>query len=208
MGRAQGAYRSLPQGKTGGTEISAGSPQSPSQKVLLPKAQNGRQPGAVHAGQTEAGATGAARESPSRRSVQGRTSPRPEALRDAGTVITLAIAAHAATPKPVAFNSIFYTAVAGIIPVLFVALTVEGGTYKDLIKSITDATTPLAIIWREVIAGLILAAFFLHRYCAAFFSLQAGPAGGCQNFSGQAVADHPGVRRRRGTGRGVLHFQR
>ncbi len=102
-------------------------------------------------------------------------------LRDAGTVITLAIAAHAATPKPVAFNSIFYTAVAGIIPVLFVALTVEGGTYKDLIKSITDATKPLAIIWREVIAGLILAAG-LYGELAALAALQAGRAGGWEIF--------------------------
>ena len=60
-------------------------------------------------------------------------------LRDAGTVITLAFAAHAVSHKPPAFNGLFYATAATIIPVLFLALAVQGRLYEDLLKASAEA---------------------------------------------------------------------
>jgi hypothetical protein len=52
---------------------------------------------------------------------------------------TLALGAHAATPAPPPFNGLFYATVGTIIPVLYLALAVQGTTCADLLKTAARA---------------------------------------------------------------------
>jgi hypothetical protein len=55
------------------------------------------------------------------------------------TGMTVASLAHwAGTPAP-AFNATFYSTVATVIPVLFLAIAVQGRGYEDLLKAFTSA---------------------------------------------------------------------
>ena len=83
---------------------------------------------------------------------------------------SLALLAHAAAPPPPAFNGLFYATAATVIPVLFLAIAVQGRTYENLVNAGTAADRRLseATTWRRrtiayvsgsvlfVIAGLIL----------------------------------------------------
>jgi hypothetical protein len=48
---------------------------------------------------------------------------------------SLALLAHPASHAAPAFNGLFYATVATVIPVLFLALAVQGSTYRELVKS-------------------------------------------------------------------------
>jgi hypothetical protein len=104
------------------------------------------------------------------------------------TAMTLALA-RAAHPQN--FNVDYYVAAATIIPVLFVALAVEGNTYKELLASISAASDRwfadrrlgrlLAVLWREILAGLVLAAGLLGEFLA-LDALQAHSAAGMEIY--------------------------
>jgi hypothetical protein len=51
----------------------------------------------------------------------------------------LASLAHVASPATPAFNSSFYTTAATVIPVLFLAIAVQGRMYDDLLKAYVNA---------------------------------------------------------------------
>jgi hypothetical protein len=73
----------------------------------------------------------------------------------------LADGAHAATP---AFNGLFYATVATIIPVLYLAVAIQGTAYQNLLRSALDAAHAKAAgqsPWRPVgrIAGWIAPGF-------------------------------------------------
>jgi hypothetical protein len=79
----------------------------------------------------------------------------PAPQRIAGTVAehhSLALLAHGArTPAP-AFNSTFYATAATIIPVLFLAIAVQGHMYENLMKAASDAIETgyrQARLWRR-----------------------------------------------------------
>ena len=61
------------------------------------------------------------------------------------TAMTLALAHHAAP----AFNTAFYAAAAGVIPVLFLALILQTTVYDDLLKDTADATERLRERYRQ-----------------------------------------------------------
>jgi hypothetical protein len=65
-------------------------------------------------------------------------------------MVTLALAAHAASQKPAAFNGLFYATAATVIPVLFLALTIQGRAFRQL-RALQFKATPY-------IAGIVLAA--------------------------------------------------
>lgn len=52
---------------------------------------------------------------------------------------SLATLAHAVTPAAPPFNANFFIVAATVIPVLFLALAVQGRTYESLVKAFSDA---------------------------------------------------------------------
>jgi hypothetical protein len=83
-------------------------------------------------------------------------------------MVSIALLEHTATAPP-PFNGLFYATAATIIPVLFLAIAVQGRTYENLIKTFSDAfrdwTTPSrwiprlpagAIAFTASMAGLML----------------------------------------------------
>ena len=55
------------------------------------------------------------------------------------TGMILASLAHGVTTPAPAFNATFYSTVATVIPVLFLAIAVQGRAYEDLLKAFTGA---------------------------------------------------------------------
>jgi hypothetical protein len=55
------------------------------------------------------------------------------------TCMILASLAHGATSPATAFNAAFYSTVATVIPVLFLAIAVQGRGFEDLLKAFTGA---------------------------------------------------------------------
>jgi len=51
--------------------------------------------------------------------------------------------ALAAAPHAAAFNGLFYATIATVIPVLFVAIAVQGGAYTDIIARGGEMALPL-----------------------------------------------------------------
>ena len=53
----------------------------------------------------------------------------------------LALLAHSAAAAAPAFNGLFYATVATIIPVMFLAVAVQGGMLADMLRAAGDALT-------------------------------------------------------------------
>ena len=54
---------------------------------------------------------------------------------------SFALAAHATKASP-AFNGLFYATAATVIPVLLLAIAVQGSTYENLLKVASRPTSP------------------------------------------------------------------
>jgi hypothetical protein len=82
-------------------------------------------------------------------------------------VTSLALLTHSATHAAPAFNDIFYATTATIIPVLFLALTVQGGAITDLVTAKRFGPWVAGFIVGACCTGEIEAVFALYKRSAS-----------------------------------------